>query len=131
MWMEQIGLVPENIEFRNLHLSVILDHILRLSYRRTTLPLGICLGVVPERGHELVGIQVRGPVSTRLVGHRRVAQCILGVATLVDLLVVDLRVGVRASVARVDEVQFRVHAGALQMAEDLVIRAEQGCSVAP
>ena len=65
-----------------------------------------------------------------MVGHRRVAQCILGVPTLVNFLVIDLRVGVRASVARVDEVQFRVHAGALQVAEDLVIRAEQGCCIA-
>ena len=31
--------------------------------------------------------------------------------TLVDLLVVYLRVGVRASVARVDDVEFRIHAG--------------------
>ena len=50
--------------------------------------------------------------------------------TLVNLLVIDLRVGVRASVARVDEVQFRVQAGALQVTEDLVIRAEQGSSIA-
>ena len=56
--MEQIGLVPENIEFRNLHLSVILDHVLRLSDGRSSLPLGISLRMVPERGHELVGIQV-------------------------------------------------------------------------
>ena len=56
--MEQIGLVPENIEFRNLHLSVILDHVLRLSDGRSPLPLGISLRMVPERGHELVGIQV-------------------------------------------------------------------------
>ena len=58
MWVEQIGLMPKNIELGNLHLSVILDHVLRLSDGRSPLPLGISLRMVPERGHELVGIQV-------------------------------------------------------------------------
>ena len=43
--------------------------------------------------------------------------------TLVNLLVIYLRVGVRASMARVDYVEFRIHTGRFEVTENLVIRA--------